>query len=948
MRPILTRAAVLVLPLVLAMSLACSGLLADPSKAPTAGSVPSPPSDLPVATVEPAGPADEGIDLAHRLAGGMLSAPGAHPSFAARLAERALDPWVSTVLTSVNHTQAPVAVEVRFLAGRAAWIEAIVVGAGPIQGDEAPQNLVISVAETAGEGWRPVASAKLPATPGPHKIRLPTPVLAAQLQVTVLPVRPGGRVSLVDLRVLEKEGPSILDDHALPVQHPLAGGTLVRTEGKLGPGALGFLPLGPEARSTWAVNSENLPLDLVYALRGDGATRVREVVIYPGGAGDRPGTVSIQVSTVSPTWGFREVGRATGVDSDPLHLPMGDVEARFVKVRFHDAPVRQLNLKGIEILESPGGSLLKGPVAQTAREGQLPPASPLGVDGLPWSAGVNLPLDTWGIGAHAPGSVETWTLDVPGTSPQVALNLELRGTPSIGVGLTLRDSSGKVVAQAATPRPNDPAQTWVVAPGRYVVEAARAADSVAFLWDESGSMRPYSTEVRGAIRTWVETKRPDERVLLMPFDDKPIERLKGFVADPAPIQAALSVEGTFRGGTQMYTALSAALAETQAEGGNRAVILVTDGVSSPVDKELVWRTLEGSGIPIFAIGLGTGMDTFEGQVSTSPARQLCHLASANGGLCLVAPEPADIGTAYAAIRDRLRAPGQYALRATVAEGRGKLTVLAEGERMAASSRDVLLILDVSCSMAKSAAGVDRMRVAKDALTAIVNDLPSDTRVGLRLYGHRVREGQPKACEDSELVQALGPLDRAAMIARIEATKPLGTTPIAYTLSQVANDLQGAPGQPLVVLMTDGDEECAGDPAQAVTALRSSGLDVRVEVVGLALSEAAAGRMGAVAEAGGGTYHAGKDPQALARAIRESLAVPWALTDGAGQTVAEGRTGGEPMEIPLGTYRLRMQTPEGPLVVPNVQVVRDGTTRVRVARIGGRTVVEIDQDGPAPP
>ena len=98
---------------------------------------------------------------------------------------------------------------------------------------------------------------------------------------------------------------------------------------------------------------------------------------------------------------------------------------------------------------------------------------------------------------------------------------------------------------------------------------------------------------------------------------------------------------------------------------------------------------------------------------------------------------------------------------------------------------------------------------------------------------------PDACE-LRTVQPFGPLaaDAAtAAIAGIEAVNR-SRTPIARALGDMADRLAAHEGPQTIVLVTDGEETCEGDVAATITDLRSQGVDVRVNIVGFAIDDAA--------------------------------------------------------------------------------------------------------------
>ena len=71
------------------------------------------------------------------------------------------------------------------------------------------------------------------------------------------------------------------------------------------------------------------------------------------------------------------------------------------------------------------------------------------------------------------------------------------------------------------------------------------------------------------------------------------------------------------------------------------------------------------------------------------------------------------------------------------------------------------------------------------------------------------------------------------MARARSFKPKGETPLVYSALQAPTDLK-AVGGGTVILITDGEESCKGDPVKAAAELKASGLDIRLNIVGFAL------------------------------------------------------------------------------------------------------------------
>jgi hypothetical protein len=233
-----------------------------------------------------------------------------------------------------------------------------------------------------------------------------------------------------------------------------------------------------------------------------------------------------------------------------------------------------------------------------------------------------------------------------------------------------------------------------------------------------------------------------------------------------------------------------------------------------------------------------------------------------------------------------------------------------------------------------------MDVAKDVMVQVIQGLPNDARVALRFYGHRIREGRPGDCQDSELVFPFGQINKVAMISRVRALKALGTTPIAYTLRQVAKDFGSTPGEKLVILVTDGKEECGGSPSAVVSEMVAKGIKVRLNIVGFALAEAVVrAEMERVAKITGGKFYDAQNAKALRTAIQQSLAIPYEVRDAAGVRVAGGLTG-EAVQVPEGIYTVTVRAAGQPIVVPQVRVRYQGFTKVALRKEGQQIGVKV--------
>ena len=246
--------------------------------------------------------------------------------------------------------------------------------------------------------------------------------------------------------------------------------------------------------------------------------------------------------------------------------------------------------------------------------------------------------------------------------------------------------------------------------------------------------------------------------------------------------------------------------------------------------------------------------------------------------------------------------------------------------------DLILILDASNSMWGQIDGENKIVIARRSVGGLIDEMPDTSRVGLVAYGHR-REGD---CEDIEILQDVGPLDKDELKTTINGVMPKGKTPITASL-ETAFGLIGDGQSTSVILISDGLETCSKDPCEAVRTAREGGLPFVLHVVGFDVAGEDTTQLECAAQAGGGVFLSVEDADQLSDALVTVYEKPetpdgrlivtatsnGALQDasvqvhlaGAGTWVAGGRTyvseETNPRRIPLedGSYRATV-TPAG--------------------------------------
>ena len=264
-------------------------------------------------------------------------------------------------------------------------------------------------------------------------------------------------------------------------------------------------------------------------------------------------------------------------------------------------------------------------------------------------------------------------------------------------------------------------------------------------------------------------------------------------------------------------------------------------------------------------------------------------------------------------------PGEYELRyslgqsyATLARASIQITpsreepgfLVVTPPATANAGNAVEIIFDASGSMLQKIGGKRRIEIARETLTRLTSQIiPTGTPFAMRVFGREVNSCQ------TDLFIPVSPLNAPAVagqIATLEA-KNGAKTPIGASLARVAEDLASVRGERLVVLLTDGEETCNGDPAAEIEKLQKSGLGVRVSIVGFAIDEPnLAVTFRQWASAGNGAFFEANDAAGLSNALALAMRPGFEVLDARGQVVAEGVTGPEKVKVMPGSYTVRLK------------------------------------------
>jgi Ca-activated chloride channel family protein len=128
----------------------------------------------------------------------------------------------------------------------------------------------------------------------------------------------------------------------------------------------------------------------------------------------------------------------------------------------------------------------------------------------------------------------------------------------------------------------------------------------------------------------------------------------------------------------------------------------------------------------------------------------------------------------------------------------------------------------------------RIDEAKRLLGHVVDSLKEieNVELALRVFGH-TKLPKLHDCQDTKLEVPFSKDNHELLKERIKTIEPKGYTLIANSLLQAANDFPKDPGaRNIIILITDGIEECGGDPCAISEALQKNGVILRPFVIGL--------------------------------------------------------------------------------------------------------------------
>jgi Ca-activated chloride channel family protein len=190
--------------------------------------------------------------------------------------------------------------------------------------------------------------------------------------------------------------------------------------------------------------------------------------------------------------------------------------------------------------------------------------------------------------------------------------------------------------------------------------------------------------------------------------------------------------------------------------------------------------------------------------------------------------------------------------------------------------DAMIVFDASGSMAGTdfnSPPTPRIERVRKALEDVLPAVSAQRNLGLIDYG----PGPYDRCDNISLQLRPAPNAAPAIVGIVRALVPAGRTPLTDAVRMAAQTLDGSAKTGEIVLITDGEETCGGDPCALARSLHGAAAHLTIHVIGYRTRDVTEGsgylKARCLADETGGTYSSAETSQDLVAALRRALTCP---------------------------------------------------------------------------
>ena len=166
---------------------------------------------------------------------------------------------------------------------------------------------------------------------------------------------------------------------------------------------------------------------------------------------------------------------------------------------------------------------------------------------------------------------------------------------------------------------------------------------------------------------------------------------------------------------------------------------------------------------------------------------------------------------------------------------------------------------------------------------VLNSLPNDSKIGLRIFGPDLKSQM----EIANGINTNGDCYATSLLAPIQEnnisniknkmsqyTRPFGETLIGYSLMQaIKNDFSYNSALKHIILITDGEDGCGQNPCAYIRQIMSSRNDIKIDVIAIASDENKYSRLRCLSIATNGEYYQVNNPSEIKVRLANVLVRP---------------------------------------------------------------------------
>lgn len=156
----------------------------------------------------------------------------------------------------------------------------------------------------------------------------------------------------------------------------------------------------------------------------------------------------------------------------------------------------------------------------------------------------------------------------------------------------------------------------------------------------------------------------------------------------------------------------------------------------------------------------------------------------------------------------------------------------------AFGEETLILLDSSVSMLENLNGTPKYLQAARAAKNVLQNIPPDKKIGLRIIGIKPDEylfqyllSPEKLCSATEILNPISTNNIENISSSLDAIIPLGVTPLTYSLSTaISYDFTKSNELKHIILITDGAESCNENPCNYIKQIMQTRNDIKIDVI----------------------------------------------------------------------------------------------------------------------